>query len=265
MSRSRGWCFTDNNPSSDVLPAWGTIYRIYQKEQGASGTPHLQGYAYWSQPKTLKACKDLLPTAHWEVAKGSPQQNKDYCSKSVTRVSDPVEEGELPRQGKRNDIQEACDLIKEGKRLKDLDGAVVVKYAKGLQLYRQLFQAPRNTPPTVHWFYGSTGTGKSRRAAELGGDDIYWKPPGKWWDLYSNEKTVVLDDLRSEDYSFQFLLRLLDRYPLKVEFKGGFCEFTSSVIIITAPCRPEELYTFYDQRDHIAQLHRRITHIVEFK
>ena len=48
-------------------------------------------------------------------AKGSPEQNRKYCTKDDTRIAGPWERGEMPAsgQGKRNDIIKVVNHIKE--------------------------------------------------------------------------------------------------------------------------------------------------------
>lgn len=50
----------------------------------------------------------MLPRAYLALAKGSAAQNRVYCSKG----GDFVELGEIPRQGKRNDIVAFRDSIR---------------------------------------------------------------------------------------------------------------------------------------------------------
>jgi len=82
--------FTINNPHEDVEPSIiskacsGTLTCVFfGREVGASGTPHLQGYAeapgrglyltHWKQA--------LGQSAHIESAKGTRAQNAVYCKK----------------------------------------------------------------------------------------------------------------------------------------------------------------------------------------
>lgn len=67
-----------------------------------------------------------------------------------------------------------------------------------------------------------------------------------WWDGYIGQKTVVLDDFRPWWCPFSFLLRILDRYPIRVQVKGGFVNFVPEKIIITTPLNIED--TFKDIR-----------------
>ena len=68
---------------------------------------------------------------------------------------------------------------------------------------------------------GKTGTGKTRKALWKM-PDAYIKPNGKWWPLYTGQQNVIMDDFRAHpDFTFDELLRVLDRYPHIVETKGG--------------------------------------------
>ncbi|AFN42891.1 putative viral replication protein [Acartia tonsa copepod circovirus] len=287
-NRARGWCFTLNNPPPEMISERRVVvpghvsgldaaiptepnlpehrhcdYRVGQLERGDNGTLHIQGYYHHRVMKSFNQMKKLIPNAHWEIAKGSPKQNRDYCTKEDTRVPDtrPFEEGECPHQGTRFDLRQCADVLANGGSLLDLPGEMVIRYHRGFSAYRSLFHKRRQEAPTVLWIYGPTGSGKSRFASTLR-DECYWKPPGKWFDGYDQEPLVILDDYRSEWAEwgvFGQLLRLLDRYPLMVEYKGGSVQFCSELIVITCDRPPSELW--FSQGD-IGQLTRRISHVI---
>lgn len=84
-TRSRGWCFTWNNypeefnVSLDKLPV---EYICWGKETAPStGTPHLQGYLYFSNARTFSSIQRKLPGVHLLPARGTGNENKVYCSK----------------------------------------------------------------------------------------------------------------------------------------------------------------------------------------
>ncbi|KAF8784594.1 Replication-associated protein like [Argiope bruennichi] len=52
-----------------------------------------------------------------------------------------------------------------------------------------------------------------------------------------------------QDYSYGDLLRLLDRYPLKVPIKGGYAEFNSEIIYITSNQHWSEWYPSIPNKD----------------
>ena len=50
-------------------------------EVGKDGTPHLQGYVCMKKTRTLPAMKKIMPRAHLELMKGTPEQAAEYCKK----------------------------------------------------------------------------------------------------------------------------------------------------------------------------------------
>jgi len=87
MIPSKYWCFTWNNYNNDDIIDFEHIcdqYHIkyiFGKEVGANGTPHLQGYI--ESPTKIRPIEKLKLSKriHWEMRKGSKQQNITYCSK----------------------------------------------------------------------------------------------------------------------------------------------------------------------------------------
>lgn len=83
--KSRAWCFTLNNYSNRhmqellewSLPSW----IIFGQEQGASGTPHLQGYARFPNAVRRSTLSKLNARIHWGIAKCGPEFNYMYCTK----------------------------------------------------------------------------------------------------------------------------------------------------------------------------------------
>lgn len=132
---SRNWCFTLNNPTEQLTwPSEKVQYAVYQKEKGDAGTEHFQGYVEFVHVMRIAGLKKLLPTAHWEVRRGSQQQARDYAMKDDTRLDGPWEFGQLKAQGKRNDLEEAAAIVKEhgAKRVAELMPSVYTKFHRGL-------------------------------------------------------------------------------------------------------------------------------------
>ena len=80
-----------------------------------------------------------------------------------------------------------------------------VAHGRGLTSLRQQLKldADRRSfgpeGPEVWVLWGPSGTGKSRFVAACW-PDAFWKAPeSKWWDGYSGQETVVLDDFK--DYA----------------------------------------------------------------
>lgn len=265
MARARGWCFTCFNVNAEsiqLLEKTDATYLIAGKEIcPKTQKEHLQGYVYWRERKRFNGVKEILPDGcHIEVAKGSPQQNHKYCSKEGNVV---VETGELPIQGKRKDIDNVREVIDDGGNMRDVcamaTGFQSIKIGEKLLQYTE---KTRDWKPNVQWFWGPTGTGKTREARRLL-PDAWWSGKNlKWWQGYDAHEDVIIDDFRGDFCTFHELLRILDQYPYTVEVKGGSRQLLAKNIIITS-CWPPHL-VYNQTREHLAQLERRIDEIREF-
>lgn len=141
-----------------------------------------------------------------------------------------------------------------------------------LQTIRNLFimDWPQFKRREVHWYYGSTGTGKTRTAWEhLAFEKGYkmqevWMSSGRidpFFNGYVGQKAVILDDFRPGFCKFEMLLRLLDGYPVTINVKGGYIQWMAEIIIITAPIAPNEMFVNHqtgEEWDNLDQLIRRI-------
>lgn len=265
--QGRAWCFTLNNwtdAEKEFLRGFTDVtYLCFQEEVAPQTlTPHLQGYIRFKKPVRLAWLKrNVLVRAHWEKAKGNDAQNKEYCAKAGG--VNFFEFGTPSFQGKRNDIHVVTDMVARGVSIDEIaheHPAAFVRYHKGIERLAATYIGKRDWKTEVYWFYGPTGTGKSRRAQWLA-PEAYRKMGGnKWWDGYTGQEDVIIDDFRADLCPFHELLRLLDRYPHRVEYKGGSVSFVAKRVIITAPQHPREL--FHGRTDEqVNQLLRRLEHI----
>lgn len=300
--RVREWCFTKHDWTDADIEHLGTKWREYatylcfQPELApGTGRRHLQGYFCLTTPRTLRGVKNTLfdtaslSSVHLEAAKGTKEEARDYCRKEdsfddtagfgFTDFGDFEAVPSRRGQGARNDIANCTSILRSGGSLAEVaeaDPDSFVKYHKGFIAYQQLICCqPRVRDEgglfpalRVFWFYGPTGSGKTRAAFEEAGDQaIYTKPAGnKWWDGYTGQPVILLDDFRSDWFTFGYLLRLLDIYPMPLEYKGGMTNLCSQTIYITCPNHPEVLYEDLMARKEgaSAQLLRRISEIRQF-
>lgn len=256
MTRSaKNYCFTINNYTEEDIEKLknaenteNVVYLCYGRERGAEGTPHLQGYISLTQRRTLRWIKNYLSErAHFEQAKGSPSQNRAYCSKEAESDTDFYEFGQCPGgQGTRTDLAAVVAAIKSGKRgreFADEFGECIIRYSRGINVLRLLYSEPRTWQPEVSVLYGETGTGKTRRAwEELCEKEAFFYPGGGWFDGYEGHRNVIFDDFGGSEFKITYLLKLLDRYPMKVPIKCGFVEWVPKRIVITSNYPPEEWY-----------------------
>lgn len=258
---SRSWCFTSFGVAAPLWDEEKLRFLVYQRELcPETKREHWQGYAECKKPMKLVTFKFCIGDnkAHCEVRRGTRDQARDYCKKPESRVAEPVEHGEwISGQGHRSDLAAACKLGCINLVREQLP-ALFVRYHRGLE---KLFEdrGHRDFKTTVVWLWGETGTGKSRLASEMVENlPCYWKPSGKWWDGYTGEENVVWDDFDEKACPIGDLLRLCDRYPLRVEFKGGSRNFVSRTLIFTSHRNP----CFY-AGDRWSELARRIDELIE--
>jgi DNA replication protein DnaC len=91
------------------------------------------------------------------------------------------------------------------------------------------------------WIYGPTGIGKSMLVRESF-DEIYEKSNSKWWDGYSNEEVVLLDDFDRSWVKQLYNLKIwCDIYRFNAEIKGSIIVPSYKKLIITSNYSIEEL------------------------
>lgn len=270
-TQSPNWMFTINNPTEDEKPEnWeGFKYLIYQEERGEQETRHFQGYVIWEKRKTMGAMKKINARAHWEIRKGSHVQAMAYCSKEETRVAGPFTFGSYDPEaarGQRSDLAAVKQALDEGAPMAEIADRFFdefMRFERGFRSYRALKAKPRDFKSEVHVFWGPTGTGKSMICSEISPEAFWYAPQkeGKWWDGYDGFVDVVMDEFYG-NVQWSQLLRILDRYAMAVETKGGSVNFAPRRIFITSNKDPMEWYNFdpSTKRDYLT-LHRRLDYI----
>lgn len=257
MSMSKYWLLTSFEEDFEVHG--DCEYGVYQREMCPStNREHWQAFLVFKSRKRFDSVKRLYPNAHIEVMRGSVWQSIEYCRKLDSRIWGPYEVGTRPAMPKA--AVSVLDQLRTKRPIELLEENP--KWWRSLKNLNQLAQeviSPRSQVTTGVILYGKTGTGKSKIAhlisQFLGG--AYWvEPEMKWWDSYTQEELVVCDEYRCQA-STQFLLRLLDRYPLRVPYKGGFAQFKSRMVVITSNLDFEQMFSSVDERTKLA-LRRRI-------
>lgn len=227
QERSRGWCFTINNPSG-----WDDIdietmssdaqYCVRGIELGSEEeTRHYQGYVYFRNKKSFDQLKRYLPRAHIEKQRGSFDQAIDYCQKD----GDWLEWGDRPSgpQGQTNQWKTVLQLARAGnfEEIEDKFPSIFIRY------HSKLLSLCRPERPLIldtlenEWWYGATGTGKSRELWERF-PEHYQKSLNKWWDGYQGQDVVAIEEWSPKnEVTSSFLKIWADRYPFSAEVKGG--------------------------------------------
>jgi hypothetical protein len=121
----------------------------------------------------------------------------------------------------------------------------------------------RNWAMNVSYLYGNTGTGKSQSIFDDYHPDTHYicsRPQNGsiWFDGYTGQDTIIIDDFCHSDYQHMYMLNLLDRYPMQLPIKGGMTQMLAKNIVITSNHSPDTLYRGVPE-EHRKAFHRRIT------
>lgn len=256
------YCFTLNNytPEECVsLQHLDVAYMVFGREIGTVGlTMHLQGYVIFKSRKSLMQVRAMLSRAHWEVAKGTTEQNVVYCTKAgeFTEIGvRPMSQSEKGSKGgeKSKEVWKAhWELAKLG-QFEELPPAQI----KTWEYIRSKYgSAPTDRTELLNeWIHGPSGCGKSRYVRDTY-PVFYSKPMSKWWDGYAGEPVVVLDDFAPEHGKFlgYFLKIWADHYVFNAEVKGSMLRIRPDRIIVTSQY---SLEACFEEGETIAALLRR--------
>lgn len=226
--------------------------------------PHWQCYAEFKSQVRFEQLKKLLgETTHLEARRGSAESASLYCQKDGKFQ----EFGEISSQGKRSDLATVIDSIEDNYSVDAIameNPATFIKYSRGIKelvAIRNKAAVPKWRQVEVIVLIGPTGCGKTRRAHQE--DDIYdvicerGKP--LWFDGYESQTSLLLDEFMPEAINFQFLLRLLDGYEMRLPIKGGFAYANWTKVFITSNIPLERWYPGVE----LSPLKRRVTTLVD--
>lgn len=248
-----------------------------------TGNPHLQGYFVSGSNIRFARARKYAPQAHLEFANGTNEQNRNYClgfteAKGWAVNVPSIEIGTMPddqhaTNGKRE--KDRWDSIYEtartlGPQAVD-DSQVKVNCWNNLERISKFYGVGQGdltrlkTPPGI-LYYGVSGAGKSHRAREECDDDsLYLKDLSKWWDGYTGQENVLIEELTPEMVGMlvHHLKKWLDVYKFSAETKGGRVIARPRTIIVTSNYSLAELLEPLTEVDRLA-LRRRFTKVVCF-
>lgn len=264
----------------------GLKFIAFQQEVGEQqGGHHIQGYIHFERPKRPSTIGNLLGCLPetFQTCNGTPQENKDYCTKDETRKEGctPFIYGEVPAEERaRNDLKRCAELISTN----GLDEAIeqmpekYVQYPRGMESLahhyktKKLKTVHRNVEVMV--IYGAPGSGKSYWAQTFNPNSCYTLPVSRkgsetWFNNYNGEITLIIEDFNGR-IDYRSLLQMLDNYPCQVQTKGSHVWAEWQHVIITSNNHPNSWYgiddgDFWNTAQSQGPLQRRIDEIIEMR
>ncbi|MFV0254569.1 MAG: replication protein [Erysipelotrichaceae bacterium] len=294
-SRSRKWQITINNPHDhkfnhdaiiDTIQEFkNVLYYCLADEVGENGTYHTHIYIVANNAIRFSTMKNKFSTAHFEIARGTSSDNRDYIfklgkwkshKKNETNLSDTHKEwGEIPieRQGSRNDLADLYDMIKQGmdnfeilestpEQLMNIDRIERARQVVRENQYRNQFREL-----TVTYISGSTETGKTRHVMEHHGyNNVYrvtdYKHP---FDGYQGQPVICFEEFRSS-LPIASMLNYLDGYPLELpcRYNNKIACYNTVYIISNIVLTEQYTYEQHAENETWNALLRRIQNIITF-
>ncbi len=288
----RRWCFTLNNytPAEvNMIKDWLTVNAEYHNvhyEVGEQGTPHLQGYFRLKNTATSGALhkKPGFKRASMFICKGTEEQNIKYVEK--TGKDSLCSTSGIPQlgQGARSDLKEAASQVRDGghkaiKKLAMEKPDMIVRYGRGFKELLEVLDVGRelDQAPEAIWYYGESGSGKSVAAyglAKLKCQSLSCEQVEldtglfPFCDGYRDEEVIILNDFRAknhhgQDIQLDLLLKMVDRFPFRVNIKGSSRQLKGKVFIFTNTQHPCHFFTQGGSSEPQKQWLRRITRVVK--
>lgn len=237
--RFRNVCFTS---FSDDIPEYDRdvmTYMVFQQELSPETKRlHWQGYVEFSKQVGLKYIKEALGECHIEPRRGTAKQAAEYCKKQESRVQGPFEHGTISSPGRRSDMEEIHQMVKEHKSIREIYDSFpsqAVRYGRGIRDLQAVLHPPVVRPrPQIYILVGPPGSGKSRWAA-TNFPDAYWAKdtPQAWFDGYDGQDTVIFDEFDA-NIPRTVMLQILDYVPLRMPIKGGYVTLNANKFVFTS-------------------------------
>lgn len=277
-TRSRKWQLTINNPIEkgfthdkikEILSEFSSlVYWCMSDEVGESGTFHTHVYFYLDSASRFSTVKNRFAGAHIEMANGTSLENRDYVfkqgkwlddKKKETNIEDSHEEyGECPleRPGKRSDLTNLYEMIREGKSNFEIieENPKYMLHLDRIEKTRQtiLESEFKNTfrKMRVEYVCGVTGAGKTRGVMEKYGYDKVFRITDYLhpWDGYKGQDVVVFEEFKSS-LRIQDMLNYLDGYPLELPSRYANKVACYTKVFIISNVLLEDQYRFVQQED----------------
>lgn len=265
--RSRSWCFTLNNYTAEDCENVSRIsdgrYVVFGKEVGESGTPHLQGYVYFDNKKSLAQLKKCLPTAHFEIARGTFAQNYAYCTKDGNFEEygkKPLDKGERLQAAntvRMENIAECWEKAKKGDFL-----VLPPTHIRTWEYIRNRYgDKPKDLTVLANfWFHGASGVGKSHSIRQcLDMSKVFSKPLSSWWDNYAQEPIVLIEDYDpGHTKMFGHWMKIwCDHYAFNAQVKGSYYFIRPKVLIVTSQYSLADCFPASESQETFDAVNRR--------
>lgn len=249
--------------------------------------PHLQCWIHFKDSRAFEPTRNLIPWASNlkqrygqadDPRNGSAWRAYKYCLKgnqskdewdsqhengpTYGKDFEGLVLGDVPKapakKGKRNDLLTVKRLLSSGLEFDevcDMDQhfATCTRYRTSLEK----FAASKSKHYEHHhvrglWIHGLSDVGKSHVVRELidpTGEERFIKEHNKWFDGYSKQKWIIMDDVSAlPRFDFEKLKNWADKYGLHVQVKNAKVFLRHKGLVVTSNYTIEEVCEGIDKK-----------------
>ncbi len=288
--RAKNWVFTAWEPF-DFDTVWYRNVGLWKYMLAGeevcpdTGTSHIQGYLQCERSVRRSVIQNLfqtgpetgIPNTRLATATAGWQSNYDYCRKigkhltkekpqgnSYTEAGTPDKKAFREGQGHRTDVYEAYNMLVAGDAMVDVlhhNPPAWLKSHSGFSKMEALLRmerAPAQRDVKVIWIEGPTGIGKTHAVHALEADlHVQHMTHGfKYWDGYSNQEAVLIDEYSNSD-KIGALLAYLDKWVVRINVKYSYRQSMWKRIYVVTNLPWDKIHP-NAQREKRAALTRRI-------
>lgn len=297
------WCDSEekrHNEFERVKSVWPTSrYILYGPLETTEENkkPHLHFVIAFASSKMFKTILKSLSSKEYHIENcRNFSSSVEYCLKS--NPNDKLEFGEPLKQGLRTDIKKSLESSHYNiKELQENNPELYVRYRSGLKDICETKNKENNVldwlgltkdeegnikdkeykQTKVYWFFGPTGTGKSRTVKRVVSDKVkkgvikedeitiincFTSSGFAIGMMNPKSKILIIDEFRADCIKFNELLKIIDGTTINI--KGSEIYLHLEEIYVTTCFNPYVIYKNLGQTDSIKQLLRRITECKQF-
>ncbi len=291
---ARKYQLTINNPEKhglthDVLRTTiadlkSCVYWCMCDEIGEQETYHTHLYLAFKNAVEFSTLQPRFYGAHFEIARGSHHENRDYIRKEGKWQNDEKHETNLPET-----FEESGDLPPDADKRQTQSAeimALVMDGANNADILRQYPSAMTRLPHieqarqailedkyrdefrkiTVFYQYGETGVGKTRGVMEKHGYRNVFRVTnyGHPFDGYKGEPVLLFEEFRSS-LPIEDMLKYLDGYPLLLpsRYADRVACYTTVYILSNIPIEKQYIHVQANEPATYRAFLRRINTIEE--
>lgn len=301
--RSRKWLLTCNNPDkhgwdytkieSSFSEFKGFQYACWCTEKGLKEeTPHYHLFLHFNSAVTDDKIHRVFERTAWhsDKCRGTAQDNRNYIrkegkyaedEKSKTSIEGSFREvGEFVEerkgQGKRTDLLDIMDMVKEGADNQEIEDSYPTQYfsmrsainAYRSELREREYLNRKREDLKVIYIYGSSGVGKTSLVYDIFDfKDVYvvsdYQRP---FDMYQGQCVIVFDEYNSDLKITQFN-QILDVFPcqLPARFSNKVACYTTVFILSNRPLKKQYSYVQDDFPASYLAFLRRINCVIDMQ